>query len=74
MGIYLQQAVAYEQYQDQVRIAQGQALSNQVNISHPRILRNSARILATLLLATGERLHHYSENENFGAAQPEVGI
>lgn len=62
MNTHLQHIVAQEQYKDQVRIAQRQVLSNQVNTSNPRILRASARILATLLLATAERLHQYSEN------------
>lgn len=62
MNVHLQQLVAHEQYQDQVRLAQHRSIAQRNG--RPHLLRASARIVASLLLASGERLQRYSEPES----------
>jgi hypothetical protein len=60
----LNRSIATEQYNDHVRQAQQRALANQAPSSRPRIIQATVRIVANLLVASGESLLNYSEAES----------
>jgi hypothetical protein len=65
----LNRSIATEQYNDHVRLAAQRTLANQATNSQVRIMQVAARIVANLLIASGEGLLRYSETET-----PHVGF